>query len=171
MAEGKEIVIRIVKDAKEETAKKTDSTGDKSKKPTDDAEDNFLGVLIYRAAKQLKGTIISEIKYQQNKYYSLQDDYLGQQNMEIALNVVEKVWSVGLNIYTGAKLGYKLGSGYGAVAGAVIAAGVSTVQTYQQVAHNYEQERIKLNQMQAQLDFTRQRAGYSLTAGSIGENR
>jgi hypothetical protein len=37
--------------------------------------------------------------------------------------------------------------------------------------HNYQQELIKINQMDAQLSFNRQRAGYSLTAGSIGENR
>lgn len=149
-----------------------ESIADKDQNKDDDQlETAVLATLIGRAARQLKGTVISELKYQQNKYYNMQDDYLGKQNMDIALNVLEKVWSVGINIYAGAKLGLKLGGGYGAAAGAIIAAGVSTVQTYQQVAHNYEQERIRLNQMQAQLDFTRQRAGYSLTAGSIGENR
>ena len=103
----------------------------------------------------------------------MNDNYLGQQNVDVALNVINKVWETGLSIYSGAKLGMSLsgGSAYGAIAGAIIAAGVSTLQTVQQISHNYEQEQIKINQMNASLKFNRQRAGYSLTAGSIGENR
>jgi len=147
--------------------------------PTPDAEkvtDNnlletaVLGALLHKTASQVKNMAINEAKYQINKYFMLTNDYLGQQSMNIALNVINKALDFGTTIYFGAKMGAKAGPA-GAIAGVVLAAGVSIISTVQQISHNYEQERIKLNQMDAQLQFNRQRAGYSLTAGSIGENR
>lgn len=143
---------------------------DKTEGSTSELETAVMAALIKRAADQIKGMVINEAKYQINMHYNLTDDYLGQQRLNIALNVVEKVASIGLSIYTGAKLGAKAGP-WGAVAGGLIAGTLSIASLGQQINHNYEQERIRLNQMDANLSFNRQRAGYSLTAGSIGENR
>lgn len=148
-------------------------------KPTEEAEGinnnselntAVMALLLKKAVNQVKSISINEAIYQLHKYFQLTDDYLGRQNMDIALNIINKVWDVGVSIYAGAKIGSKAGWA-GAVFGAALAAGVSGVQIAQQISHNYEQERIRINQMDMQLSFNRQRAGYSLTAGSIGENR
>ena len=169
MAEGKEIVIRIINEQGTDK-KKADVTGENQEKSTDALSTAAMTTLLQKAARQVKGMVINEAKYQINKYFQLTDDYLGQQNLNIALNVVNKVWNTGLSVFAGAKVGASAGP-IGAVAGAVLMASVSTIGTLQQISHNYEQERIKLNQMNVNLSFNRQRAGYSLTAGSIGENR
>ncbi len=167
MAEGKEIVIRIVNEEEKTTQQKSVDTvkGSNSvKKSTDDVFKSTTVAFLYRRTTEFaKNTIINEVKYQQGKYYRLADDYLGEQNMNIALNVISKVVSVA----TAAKVGLAVAGPVGAVA--VVA--MSAIGLGIQTAHNKEQEDIKLKQMNNQLQFNRQRAGYSLTAGSIGENR
>lgn len=175
MAEGKEIVIRIINeggsiDGNDTEQKKVDVTGEKDKKSSDAVETAFMTSVIKKAYNQAKGIVIGEAKYQISKYFQLTDNYLGEQDLNVALNVIGKVWEVGLSIYAGIKIGKKYGPA-GAIAATAIAVGATVVNTAMQVAHNYEQERIQLNQMNAQLEFNRQRAGYALTAGSIGENR
>lgn len=148
-------------------------------KPTPDAEkvtDNsvmetaVMSILLTSAAKQIKSITVDEVMYQLHKYYELSDNYLGRQNMDISLDIINKAWNIGTSMVFGAKLGSKAGWA-GAIVGAAIAGGISAIQLSQQVSHNYEQQNIRLTQMDAQLSFNRQRAGYSLTAGSIGENR
>lgn len=133
-------------------------------------ETAVMSTLLKKAASQAKGIIIDEALYQQQKYYKLNDDYLGQQNMSIALNVINKVWDTGVSIVAGAKIGAAAGP-VGAVIGATIAALTSGINLGRQIYHNYEQENINLARMNSQLRFNRERAGYSLTAGSRGENR
>lgn len=58
----------------------------------------------------------------------------------------------------------------GGIAGSVIALIGTTASLGIEIAQNYDQENIKLRQMNAQLEYSRMRAGYSLTSESIGEN-
>lgn len=164
MARKGEIVIRFVEgenktpgpqpvNKQEETREKDDSL----------LKEAVLISLVQRTARQIKGLVVSEANYQINKHFTLTDNYLGQQNLNIALNVINKVWNTGLSIYTG----YKVAG----VPGAVAAAGVSVLSIAQQIYHNYEQEKINISKMNAQLKFNRQRSDYSLTAGARGENR
>lgn len=167
MAEGKEIVIKIVGEEATEN-KKIDPTGEKVKKTSEKSTDDIfdtatMSYVKAKIANTLKGVVISEAKYQLNKYYTLTDDYLGQQNMNIALNVGSKL--------LGTAIAVKAGASVAGIPGAIAALFASGITTGFQIAHNYEQERIKVAKMNAELQFNRQRAGYSLTAGSIGENR
>ena len=176
MAEGKEIVIRIINQNSGNngngSSNTTDVTGQNQEKASDDYfETSAMVSLISRGVSQLKNIVVGEAKYEINRYFQLNDDYFGQQNMNIALNVMNKVVDVGSSIYTGAQLGYSVGGVAGAVVGAIVGAGVSAVSTLMEVDRNYNRQTITLNKMDAQLQFNRQRAGYSLTAGSIGENR
>ena len=100
--------------------------------------------------------------YEINKYFNLHDDYIGQRNLTIAKNVVSK----SLGMATAVASGFMVG---GPAGGAIALVGVTAslgIEIYQ----NYDQENIKLRQMNAQLSYSRQRAGFSLTSESIGEN-
>ena len=174
MPETGTIVIKFVEGSKKVPGPKpiTDKIDESGSKDDSVLETAILSALLKRTARQIKGLVLNEAKYQIDLHFKLTDNYLGAQNLNIALGVVNKVASFGLSIYSGAKLGFSAGGGAaGAVVGAVFAAGVSGLSLVQQISHNYEQEYIRINQMNANLQFNRQRAGYSLTSGSIGENR
>lgn len=175
MANNGVITIKLIEDdTKSPGPKKIDPS-----KPTKEAEKAtaidavntaVLSNMIKRTAKQFLNMTIGETKYQLNKYFNLTDNYLAKQDLNIALNIINKVWDTGASIYAGIKVGSAAGPA-GSVVGAILAASVSLVSTVQQINHNYEQQQINLNKMDVQLQFNRQRAGYSLTAGSVGENR
>jgi len=172
MANNGEIVIRF-EDGTDSKVKKVDPTGEKKKQEGgSDIFDTALTLwAMKRAANLIKDIGVGEVKYQLSKYYKLNDNYIAQQNMDIALNIASKVISTGIGIFAGAKAGLKVGGPAGAVIGASVAVVGATVKTGMDIIHNFEQENIRLRQMNAQLQFNRQRAGYSLTAGSVGENR
>lgn len=172
MAEGKEIVIRIINENGASTsASQTDVIGNQSKKSSEEYLNTaVMSSLLSRAASQAKNLIVNEAKYEIDLHYNLTDNYLGQQNMNIALSIFNKVVGFGESVVVGAKVG-SVGGVVGAAIGALFGAVFSTAKISTEILHNYQQERIKINQMNTNLEFNRQRAGYSLTAGSIGENR
>lgn len=164
MAEGKNIVIRIINEGGSGSQKnKVDVTGQDQKKSTDVLETAVLSSVLHRSFEQLKGAVVSETKYQLNLNYSLTDNYMSKQNMNIALGILSRGYSAGVSIASGFAVGGWVGAG--------IAAGMEVLKLGVDIYHNYQEEAINLRKMNAQLRFNRQRAGYSLTAGSRGENR
>ena len=109
-------------------------------------------------------------EYYQNKELTLSDDYIGQRNKTIALTqinrAVSSISTIGSMTATGASVGGWVGAIVGAAVGtATVVAGIARSNIQGQ-----EQQDIMLRQMDAQLGFTRSRVGWSLNAGSIGED-
>lgn len=119
-------------------------------------------VLLHEAYNYAKEELVQIANYEISKYFSLKDDYIGQRNLSIAKNVISKGSSMGTAIASGFATG-------GVIGGAVAIVG-TTATLGIEIAQNYDQESIRLRQLNAQLEFSRQRAGYSLTSGSVGEN-
>ena len=156
-----EIVIRIVADDGEG---KTDATGQKEvDEKQKDLETAAVTTALQKAAKQLIRIGVGEALYQQNVYYSLTDDYQSEQNLNIAKSIISKTASTAITAIA-------LGSKFGPV-GAAIGVSVAVVSTGLDIFHNYQQEMMNDSKRDRQLEFQRVRAGYSLTAGSRGENR
>ena len=118
--------------------------------------------LLHEAYNYAKQEVVQIASYEVNKYFNLRDDYVGQRNLTIAKNVISKAVGMGTAIAGGFVLG-------GAAGGAIALIG-TTASLGIEIAQNYDQENIKLRQMNAQLEYSRMRAGYSLTSESIGEN-
>lgn len=119
-------------------------------------------VLLHEAYNYAKQTITQIASYEINKYFNLSDDYQTQRNVTIAKNVISKATGMGTAIAGGFVAGGAVGGAI-AIVGSVASLGV-------EIAQNYDQERIKLNQANAQLSYSRLRAGYSLVSDSVGEN-
>lgn len=120
-------------------------------------------VLANQVFDTLKKTISTEAKYQINKYFSTRDDYVGQRNLNVALTKVNMIVGLGTSVAAG----FMVGGPVGAVIG-----GVSSIVTTAVGAFNtLDAQNLKVDQMNAQLAFTRQRSGYSLTSGSVGDNK
>lgn len=123
---------------------------------------NVTSVLLHEAYNYAKQEVISIASYEINKYFTLTDDYIGQRNLSVAKSVISKAVGIGTTIGAGFATGGVVG---GAIA--IIGSGVTLATDIYQ---NYDNERIKLMQQNAQLAYSRQRLGYSLTSESIGEN-
>lgn len=130
-----------------------------------------------QAAKVLIGTLISEAAneavawaaYEVNKEFTLNDDYIGQRNLQIATQAVNWGISSATTIASTTMMGATFGP-IGAAVGALVGTGMVAARTIRENVQAMEQQDIMLNQMQAQLDYTRQRSGWSLKAASIGED-
>lgn len=109
-------------------------------------------------------------EYYWNRELTLNDDYVGQRNKNIAISQINKGISVVSKIGTMAATGAMVGGPWGAVIGAVVGAGASALEMARTTKQTMEQQDIAIRQMDAQLSYTRQRAGWSLEAASIGED-
>ena len=172
MTSDGEIIIRIIEEngggGKE--AKPVDVTGEETLEEAGTGEDALrnavLTTLLQKAGSELKGLVLNEAKYEIKKYFMLKDDYAGAQQMQVAEQMITSIIGFTAGIAGAIIAGGPVGAAAAAVA--IIGAGIKVgIDIYQ----NMDQQRIKLNQINAQLQYNRQRAGYSLTAGSIGENK
>lgn len=129
--------------------------------------DSKIGnIIMNRAFSIAKDAVISVADYEITKYFSRRDDYINMRNYGIAKTMISNGISLGTTVIGGYVMG---GGGITGIAVAAVAAigwGVARgVQVYQAL----DQQNFQLAQAGAQLSYERQRAGYSLTAGSIGE--
>ena len=69
-----------------------------------------------------------------------------------------------------AAAGASVGGGWGAVVGIALGIGSTLVNWGSSIVKGMDQQHIQLRQLDASLDFTRSRAGWSLQAASIGED-
>jgi hypothetical protein len=125
---------------------------------------NSLKNIVHNQAFQyVKDVVVSEARYEVNKNFTLHDDYIGQRDLNIALGITSKIYGIANATISGAIVGGPIGAGI-ALIGSVA---VEAVGVYQRL----DQQNIKIEQMNKQLEYNRVRAGYSLTSGSVGENK
>ena len=126
------------------------------------------------AAKQILSTAVSEglqwANYEIDKNLNLDDNYIAQREKNIALQLIGKAGSFASTIFGGATAGAIVGGPIGAAIGATLGLVQAVSSTVRENIQSYEQQDIMLRQMDAQLSYTRQRAGWSVSAASIGED-
>lgn len=127
------------------------------------------GAMAIQAANFAVNEVMNWISYNINKELNLNDDYIGQRNLAIATQAVNWAVSSASTIGSMAMVGAAAGP-IGAAVGAVVGGAMVAASTVRQNMQAMDQQNIMLNQMQAQLDFTRNRAGWSTKAASIGED-
>ena len=126
------------------------------------------------AAKEVVETAAREAvdwgEYFWNRELTLNDDYIGQRDKQIALTQINRTISFASSIGGGAAAGTTILPGVGTAIGAMIGAIKSVTSIIRSNLQGQDQQNIMLRQMDAQLDFTRSRAGWSIQAASIGED-
>ena len=120
-------------------------------------------IIAVQAAQAAAKELVSFGDYVFQRHMKLNDDYIGQRNYTAVKNIVGRAGSVVTAI----------GSGFatGGPAGAVIAGLISVASIGVDIAENYMQQNDNIQKMELNLSFNRMRSGYSLTSGSIGEDR
>lgn len=142
-----------------------------AKSETKSAAQNLSSWLVHKALNEAEQQLKSAVDYEFSMYYSTHDDYIGQRNFEIARANINMAVKVGTSLYSGVSMAASIGGPIGAAisaAAAVVSTGVDLALQYSRAM---EQQQLKIDQMNAQLSYTRQRSGYSLTSGSVGEDR
>ena len=165
MAQNGTIIIKIVQDQSDGETPQVDTSGVKAtqKSQQSDLKTAAITTVIQRAASSLKEMGVSQVRFQINRYFDMTDNYLGQQSMNIALSSANRLYNAGASVVGGFMVA--------GPAGAVIMGLVEVAKVGLDIYHNYSEQDLKLRKMNAELQFNRQRAGYSLTVGSQGENR
>lgn len=150
---------------------KPEEKNTEAKSETKSEGQNLSSWLVHKALNEAEQQIKSAVDYEFSMYYSTHDDYIGQRNYEIAKASINMAVKVGTSLYSGAAMGASIGGPIGAAIGAAASAVSVGVDLALQYSRAMEQQQLKIDQMNAQLSYTRQRSGYSLTAGSVGENK
>lgn len=170
-ADNRSVVITLkLEDEDSGSSNPTDTSSSKSKNDKNGKAKAIAAFAVAQTSELVAREAISWGEYYWNKELTLNDDYIGQRNKNIAISQinagVSALSTVGSMTATGAMVGGWVGAIVGAVVGTVTAAAGIIRSNVQ----GREQQDIQIRQMNAQLDFTRSRAGWSLNAGSIGED-
>ena len=142
-------------------------------KNTDEDSKSLTVAYVYAAKKiatTTKQLLIDEALYESNKFFDLTDNVQAKRNLNIAKTNIQRASSIIGSTVSGALVGAgggPVGAVIGAVAGFVAGVGQQALSIYQ----GYDQQNIDIRQREEQLSYTRQKVGYSLTAGINGENR
>lgn len=180
MADTREIRIYIEGGSSKATqmipsAGNADLAASKARAGTGDAissTTSTLGsVLANQAFEYVKKELGNELEYEIGKAITMRDDYVAQRRLSATYSIASKGASAYAAVAGGYEIGSSLGIAYGGPIGAALAAIGIAASIGVDIYQNYDRQRIAINKQEAQLDYLRQRAGYSLTSGSIGEDR
>ena len=130
-------------------------------------------VALFAVAKSVEigaREIVSWAEYNWNKELTLNDDYIGQRNKNIAITQINRAVGAFSTIASSTASGAAIGGLTGALIGAVVGTFSTVSGIIRSNVQGQDQQNIAIRQMDAQLDFTRSRAGWSLKAASIGED-
>lgn len=116
-----------------------------------------------KLVRGVKSILTDEALYESEKFFDLTDNVQAKRNLNIAKQNIQRVSSLAMSTYAGAKTGGWVG--------AIVGFGVGTAKSVVDIYQGYDQQAIAIKQKEEQLEYTRQKVGYSLTAGINGENR
>lgn len=170
MAEQREIVITIKNETGGSVREESQQVAQGQEVNSDIARE-MAGISI--VANKMFDNAIQMTKnvlwYKYERNLALNDDYIGQRNLSVARQQVAIVTDF-ISTVAGYTATGAMGGPVGAIIGAVAGVAVATGNLVFNHAREIDQQNITIKQMDAQLSFNRQRAGFSLTSGSIGEN-
>lgn len=101
--------------------------------------------------------VINMAVHQFGMWLSLSDNIQAQRNIADASNFISK----SISVANGLIQGYSAAG----IPGLIVASFVEMTKLGVEIFKNYQQQEIQINQLQVQLDYSRERSGYSLTSG------
>jgi len=159
-ASSKDIRDAVSKPNASETNKKISKT---ETHPHAESNADISDIVSVSSVMHLAKEIEANSVYLLNRHFSLTDDYRSQRDMNIAVGVLNSAISDATAIGSAVMTGNPFIAG-AALVGVIANRGIS-------IAQNYIEENDRLRQSDYLTDFSRVRAGYSLTSGSIGDNK
>lgn len=174
MADTRSITITLKLDRGNEepnTSNQTQTSGGKTEE--NDKGSSAKAVATYMAAQtaqSLTSEIIAWGEYYWNRELTLTDDYIAQREKSIATTQINRVVSYTSTIGSATATGAQMGGWIGAIIGGAIGMFQVGLNIARSNIQGEQQQNLQLQQLNAQLDFTRSRVGWSTQAASIGED-
>lgn len=119
-------------------------------------------VLANQVYENVKAMLKQTAEYEIGKYFDTKNDYVSKRDLSEALTYINMASSIATAAYVGFQTGGPVG--------AAIGAGLVLSHQALNASLALERQRMAVERADAQLSFSRDRAGFSLTAGSRGEN-
>lgn len=171
MEDTRDIKITIVNESMSDLP--ADKGEDEASKQKEDLNNSKLSNGIFRKIapsitsiyliNQSESLIKQTATYALNEYMSLTDNYVAQNNSSIAMSVMSRSTTILTSmIGAGATLG---------PVGLAVSAVIQGVTLGVDILKNYHNQTTSVRVSENNLNYQRVRAGYSLTAGSVGENK
>lgn len=165
MAETRSITITI-KGGGGDNKPKPEQPKPENRKIRETIENKGIGAVGAILANQVYQNAVSMLKqtaqYEINKYFDTTNDYVSKRNLNEAITLVGLGSSLAMATVAGARVA--------GIAGATVGAGLYLGHQALNISLRLDAQRMELERNDAQLAFSRERAGYSLTADSRGEN-
>lgn len=172
-ADNRSIVITLKLKTEESEASvdnQTDTEKVAAAGDNDSAKKAAYAGLAIRAAATLGNEVAGWAEYYYNQDLQLEDDYIGQRNKQIATTHINRAASSVGRIGSWTAQGAMAGGWVGAIVGFVIGTTFEVANVGHSNAKGRQQQEIQIRQLNAQMNYTRSRAGWSLQAASIGED-
>lgn len=118
---------------------------------TDEKEILADNIITQKAVNDIKGLISNGVTYSLTRRLTLSEDYMAQNDMNIAITGINKVSSLFTAIFAGMKIGGSVGAGVGMVAYVAL----EGLNAYQR----YDQAYIQVNEQNYETSFQRTRLG------------
>ena len=174
MADTRSIVITLKLDngssSSTNPSETTDTSTVESEMDKNNALKSMAWALSVRAVEAAANEVIAWAEYEWDKQLSLTDDYVGQRWKRIATTQISRGISAISSIGSMTAWGASVAGPAGAAIGATLGTAISIASIARSNIQGKEQQDIHIRQMEAQLGFTRSRAGWSTQVGSIGED-
>lgn len=172
MADNRSIVITLKIDNDTnatDTSNQTNTNKVSSKEDNDSNSKALAGWAVTQSMQVVASEVINWADYYWNKDIILNDDYIGQRSKQIATTQINRAINTISSVASTTMIGAHFGP-VGAAIGFLIGAGTQVASIARSNIQGQQQQNIQIRQMNAQLDFTRSRAGWSTQAASIGED-
>ena len=164
------ITVKIISETVQDSPS-ADNGADDNKAPSPEADDKKKISAVNSFASQITKTITSEIvsdaNYYMGRYYSMAEDYKGQQNNANTMKIINMTTGLASTSFRFGKLGAAFGP-IGAVIGATIGVGVSLARNYMSATKEYNNAMLAIQENAYSNYFYSERAGY--IDGSRGTN-
>ena len=171
-ADNRSIVITLKLDGNQDNsqANPTNTEGTKQQSDNDGNTKAVASFAIAQTAQLVSNEIVAWADYYWERELTLNDDYISQRSKTIALTHISRVTGAVSNVGSMTATGAMVGGTAGAIVGAIIGVVTEASRVVRSNIQGQDQQNIAIRQMNAQLEFTRSRAGWSLQAASIGED-
>lgn len=164
------ITLKLDSSGNEEQKNPTNTEATKNDSDKDSSSKAVAAFAVTQSLELVANEVVAWADYYWQRELTLNDDYVGQRNKNIAITQINRAVGAVSTIGSMTASGAAVGGWVGAIVGAVIGTVTAAAGIVRSNIQGQDQQNIALRQMDAQLDFTRSRAGWSTQAASIGED-
>lgn len=128
---------------------------------TDKKKINATAGFAYQISRTVTSQVVSQANYYVGKYYSMTEDYKGQQNSQNTMKAISLVTGTASSAVSLGVLGGTAFGPVGAIVGATLGVAMSAVTNYMNAKNEYNEAMLAIHENAYSNYFYSERAGYA----------